>query len=112
MRFIAIKTNDGMIKGKISLYCMMLKVSRQGFHNYLANKDKPWKYEALAEEMIKIISEDEYNDTYGRIRIHQALLLKNPKNVHIPSERTVNRIMEEIGLSHKPKRKPNGITKA
>lgn len=112
MRFIAIKTNDGMIKGQISFYCRMLKVSRQGFHNYLANKDKPWKYEALAEEMIKINSEDEYNDTYGRIRMHQALLLKNTENVHIPSERTVYRVMEEIGLSHKPKRKLNGITKA
>ncbi|WP_123052789.1 IS3 family transposase [Clostridium sp. JN-1] len=112
MRFIAIKTDDGMTKGKISFYCKMLKVSRQGFHNYIANKDKPWKYEAFAEEMIKINSEDEYNDTYGRIRMHQALFLKNPENVHIPSERTVYRVMEEIGLSHKPKRKLNGITKA
>lgn len=112
MRLIAIKTNDGMIKGKISFYCKMLNVSRQGFHNYLENKDKPWKYEALAEEMRKINSEDEYNDTYGRIRMHQALLVKNPKNVHIPSERTVYRVMAEIGLNHKPKRKLNGITKA
>ena len=32
--------------------------------------------------------------------------------IHIPSERTVYRVMEEIGLNHKPKRKPNGITKA
>lgn len=112
MRLIAIKTNDGMIKGKISFYCKMLNVSRQGFHNYLENKDKPWKYEALAEEMRKINSEDEYNDTYGRIRMHQALLVKNPKNVHIPSERTVYRIMAEISLNHKPKRKLNGITKA
>lgn len=112
MRLIAIKTNDGVMKGKISFYCKMLYVSRQGFHNYLANKDKPWKYEALAEEMRKINSEDEYNDTYGRIRMHQALLLKNPKSDHIPSERTVYRVMEEIGLNHKPKRKPNGITKA
>ena len=30
----------------------------------------------------------------------------------IPSERTVYRIMEETGLSHRPKRKLNGITKA
>lgn len=62
--------------------------------------------------MRKINSEDEYNDTYGRIRMHQALLVKNPKNVHIPSERTVYRVMAEIGLNHKPKRKLNGITKA
>ena len=30
----------------------------------------------------------------------------------IPSERTVYRVMAEIGLNHKPKRKLNGITKA
>lgn len=95
MRLIAIKTNGGMIKGKISFYCKMLNVSRQGYHNYLANKDKPWKYEALAEEMRKINSDEEYNDTYGRIRMHQALLLRNPKNVHIPSERTLNSFVGE-----------------
>ena len=33
-------------------------------------------------------------------------------DISIPSERTVYRVMEEIGLNHKPKRKPNGITKA
>ncbi len=44
--------------------------------------------------------------------MHQVLFLKNPENVHIHSERTVYRIMDEMDLSHKPKRKPNGITKA
>ena len=89
----------------------MLKVSREGFRKYLKNRNKPWKYEALAKEMIKIHSEDECNDTYGRIRMFQALKLRNPEKVYIPSERNVYRIMEEIGLSHRPKRKPNGITK-
>ena len=78
----------------------------------MINKDKPWKYELLADEMRKINEEDECNDTYGRIRMYQALKLKNPDNVHIPSERTVYRVMEEIGLSHKPQHKPNGITKS
>ena len=62
--------------------------------------------------MIDICAEDECNDTYGRIRMHQALQLKQPDGVKIPSERTVYRVMEEIGISHRPKRKPNGITKA
>ena len=101
-----------MIKGKISLYCRILHVSREAFRKFIINKDKPWKYEPLAEEMRKINSEDECNDTYGRIRMFQALKLRNPKGVHIPSERTVYRVMEEIGLSHKPKRNPRGITKA
>lgn len=112
MKFIAIKTEDGKITGKISFYCRLLSISRQGFHSYLKNRDKPWKYEKLAEEMMKINAEDECNDTYGRTRMYQALKLKNPKGIKIPSERTVYRVMEAIGLSHKPKRKPNGITKA
>lgn len=112
MRFIAIKTDDGRITGNISFYCRMLKVSREGFRKFLKNKDKPWKYEALAEAMRDICTEDECNDTYGRIRMFQALRLKKPEGVDIPGERTVYRVMEKIGLSHKPKRKPNGITKA
>ena len=46
--------------------------------------------------MVKIHSEDEYNDTYGRVRMHQALVLKNPESINIPSERTVYRVMEKI----------------
>ena len=112
MKFIAIKTEDGIIKGKISSYCRMLHVTRQGYYKYLATKDRPWKYQPLADTMFEIISEDACNDTYGRIRMYQALQLKKPDGVTIPSERTVYRVMEEIGLSHRPRRKPNGITKA
>ena len=110
--FIAIKTEDGTIKGKISFYCKSLGVSRQSFHNYLKFKDRPWKYQSLAEVMLSICAEDECNNTYGRVRMYQALQLKQLKGISIPSERTVYRIMEEIGLNHKTKRKPNGITKA
>lgn len=70
------------------------------------------KYQSLADVMLDICNEDECNDTYGRIRMHQALSLKNPEGVHVPSERTVYRVMEEIGISNRPKRKLNGITKA
>ena len=62
--------------------------------------------------MKEIVNEDECNDTYGRIRMYQAMLLKQPEGVHIPSERTVYRVMDQIGLSHRPKRKPDGLTKA
>ena len=73
MIFLALKTEDGRITGKISFYCRMLGISRQGFYKYLANKDRPWKYQDLADAMKEIISEDECNDTYGRIRMYQAL---------------------------------------
>ena len=112
MMFIALKTEGGVIKGKISFYCRMLNVTRQGFYKYLANKGRPWKYQDLADAMREIAAEDECNDTYGRIRMYQALLLKQPEGIHIPGERTVYRVMEETGLSHRPKHRPNGITKA
>lgn len=92
-----------------------MNVTRQAFYDYLERKGKPWKYESLAEEMMKIHNEDKYNDTYGRKRMYMALKLKSQAGeteVHIPSESTVRKVMEQIGLIHKPRRKPNGITKA
>ena len=59
MIFLALKTEDGRITGKISFYCRMLGVSRQGFYKYLTNKDRPWKYQDLADAMKEIVSEDE-----------------------------------------------------
>ena len=49
MKFIAIKTDDGTVKGKLAFYCRMLHVSRQGFYKYLSVKDHPWKYQTLAD---------------------------------------------------------------
>ena len=116
MKFISIKTNNGAIKGKIALYCQVLKVSRQGFYYYIESLVKPWKYEALAAKMYEIINEDECNDTYGRYRMHNALEYKRDVEggnfPYIPHERTVYRIMQKLGLVHTPKRKPNGLTKA
>ena len=43
--------------------------------------------------------------------MYQALIIKYTKEVYIPSERTVYRVMKQIGINHKPKHKPNGITK-
>ena len=112
MRFVAEKTDGGERKGKLSLYCRVLGISRQGFYRYLARQGRPWKYQGLAEAMRAIHEEDLCNDTYGRRRMRQALLLARPEEGRIPSEGTVRRVMEQIGLVHRPKRRPNGITKA
>lgn len=114
MKFIALKTENGRITGKTSFYCKALEVSRQGFYEYLKNKNKPWKYEEPAAKMIEIREEDEYNDTYGRVRMREALILKKEQDsldIEIPEERTIYRIMQKIGISHRP-RKPKGLTKA
>lgn len=116
MKFIALKTNNGQEKGKISFYCGVLEVTRQGFYQYLKSLDKPWKYEALAARIQEIIEQDECNDTYGSVRMHEALQLKqslDPDNFpNLPCERTVYRIMKRLSLIHRPNRKPNGLTKA
>ena len=58
MKFIALKTCEGGAKGRISFCCKALKVTRQGFHDYLKNRNKPWKHEELAAKMMEILSED------------------------------------------------------
>ena len=90
---------------------MSKPVSRHAFNNYLKTKDAPWKYQSLADAMLDISREDECNDTYGRIRMYQALQLKQPDGVPIPSERTVYRVMEEIGLTHKQNASQTGLPK-
>ena len=112
MKFIAFKTADGAHKGDISFYCRLLHVTRQRFYQYLVSKDRPWKYQELADAMMQIHAEDECNDTYGRIRMYQALKIKHPTCIRIPNERTGYLVMKKIELSHRPNHKPNGITKA
>ena len=114
--YIAIRTDDGRNIGKISFYCSTLQVSRQAFYDYLERKGKPWKYQLLADAMLKIHDEDEENADYGRVRMYQALKYRKEvgklDGITIPCEATVRSVMEQINLIHRPKRKPNGITKA
>ena len=74
MMFLAIKTENSVIKGKISFYCRMLKVTQQGFYKDLADKDRPWKYQDLADTMRTLASEDECNDTYGHMHKNSTLI--------------------------------------
>ena len=85
-----IKTKNGKIKGKLSFYCRVLKVSRQAFYERLKHKDQPWKYKYIADEIQKILAEDLYNDIYGRLRMFGAIKLrhKNDSKFRIPSQRT------------------------
>ena len=112
MIFIDSKTDGDKIKGQLAMYCRLMEVSRQGFYDYLHTKDKPYKYASLVKAIKEIIEEDEYNDTYGRIRMYQALKLKQPKGVKIPCRATVRKVMKENHLTVPTRRKPNGITKA
>ena len=64
--------------------------------------------------MMKIHEEDQYNDCYGRKRMYLALQQRKDAgktDIDIPCEATVRKVMAQIGLIHKPRRKPNRITK-
>lgn len=60
--------------------------------------------------MMEILMAEEGIDTYGRIRMYQALVMTYSENINTSSEHTVCRVMEEKGISQQPRSKPNGIT--
>ncbi len=111
MKFLAQKLSDGKAPRNIAHYCRWLQISRQGFYKFMNKPERPWKHTAIAQEIQDIIAEDEWNDNYGKKRIWEALQLKHP-NGDLPSITTIYRIMKKMGIIHKPKKKPNGITKA
>ena len=93
MKFIAFKTADGAHKGNISFYCRLLHVTRQGFYQYLVSKDRPWKYQELADAMMQIHAEDECNDTYGRIRMYQALKMEKRTFMPVGNMSLMDRVL-------------------
>ena len=100
------KTDDGKSTGKIAFYCKMLHVSRQAFYKYLQAQQRPPGNIRVLQKLYWTFYQ---NDTYGRKQMYRELCLKQPEGVYIPSERTVYRVMEELGIVHMPKRKPNGF---
>lgn len=58
----------------------------------------------VVEQMTYLMFIHDLDETDGRVRIRQSLELNVPKGADIPSERTVYRVMEQIGRSHHPRR--------
>ena len=52
MRFLAQKMSGGGERGKLSMYCRVLEVSRQGYYAYLTRQNQPWKYQGLAAGVV------------------------------------------------------------
>jgi len=94
--------------GEIALYSRILGVTPQGYNKYVKNLSRPYKYADLLADIEAILKEDEFNKTYGRIRMFEKLQLDYdcPFCYH-----TVAKVMDENGLMKK-KKKPKGITKA
>ena len=85
----------------------MLGVSESGYYRHLKNKDKPRKDTLLSEEMKAILKEHPCNDNYGAPRMKQALEQRG----FTVGLRRVTRIMREHGWLHRPRRRPQGLTK-
>jgi transposase InsO family protein len=85
----------------------MLKVSRQGYYQYLEGKQRPDKHAGLLAAIQAILDEDKENANYGRKRIIDALRLKG----RTESDSTIYRVLRKNGLLQKV-RTPKGLTKA
>ena len=92
MKFLAQKLSDGKGNRNIARFCRWLSISRQGFYKFLNKPERPWKHAAIAQEIRDIIAEDEWNDSYGKQRILEALQLRHPDG-GLPSITTIYRIM-------------------
>ena len=86
--------------------CRVLGVTRQGYANYKKSLNKEDKHTILLAEIKVIIEEDEFNNTYGRRRLHEALVLRG----FTESESTINRLCNKHGILKK-KKKTKGLTK-
>ena len=93
-------------KYSIAELCRILDVSCQGYHKHIKNLDKPDKHAGLLAAIQAIGTEDEFNDTYGRPRLLDALLLQGWSI----SESTLYRVLTKFGLLCKTN-KPKGLTK-
>ena len=87
--------------------CRVLKISESGYYRWLRNRNKPTGSKLLAVEIQNILEEHPDHHNYGAGRMRLALKQKGIQK----SLRTIQRIMSEMGLTHK-KRVPHGITKA
>lgn len=85
----------------------MLDVSPQGYRKHQESLKKPPKHAALLAEIQAIIEEDEFNNCYGRERIHDALIMRG----YAISPSTLYRICRKHGILAK-QNKPKGLTKA
>lgn len=101
--------DDNKNKWSIREMASILGVSEQGYYKWLKRKDKPYKHEQLLAIILKIRAEDVENENYGVERLY--LKLQNDY-YYTGSIRTIYRICKKHGLLIKPKRKPNGLTKA
>ena len=84
-------------------------MTAQGYFKYLKAQARPYKYAELLASIKAILAEDIFNNTYGRQRMYEKLVL----DYACPyCQKTVEKAMREHGLLQKKKRNPKGLTKS
>ena len=88
--------------------CRVLKLSESGYYRSLKATERTTRRQVLLVKIKEIIHRFPENENYGSRRIHLALQQQGED----VSYGAVYRAMKENHLLHKPKRHPNGITRA
>lgn len=88
--------------------CQVLRVSESGYYRSLRQSVRQKNDVLLLVKIKEIANRFPENENYGARRIHLALR----QQCEAVSYSTVYRAMKKYKLLHKPKRHPNGITRA
>lgn len=90
-------TELGIPRSTVYTWIRMVRLGRldlgEGMHT-------PKSAMTLNEELIQLRQQ---------VKVQEKEIRRLKKGFNIPSERTVYRVMERIGLSHRPNHKPHGI---
>lgn len=90
--------------------CRALGVSQQGYYRAIRRPEAGWKDRQLLEQIYECLREDEENGSnYG---VRRILAWLRSYRGYTGGSRRVYRICREHNLTIRPRRRPNGITKA
>ena len=94
----------------VAAMCRALGVSEQGYYRALRRPEQGWRDRELLKQIYECLQEDEENGrNYGVRRIIAWLRLHRG---YTGSDRRIYRICREHCLTIRPRRRPNGITRA
>ena len=93
----------------VKALCRVLEVSESGYYKHLRRPDRPHRHDLLLAQIKECITAEPENTCYGVERIFLWLQINRD---YKGSKSTIYRICKANNLMIKPKRHPNGITRA
>lgn len=89
--------------------CRALRVSQQGYYQFLRRPDKSLRDRELLEQIYECLREEAENVNYG---VRRIVCWLRQKRGYTGGERRIYRICREHHLTIRPKRRAHGMTKA